>query len=170
MAQLSFLWPSIFSQQVPQWNTGAKGSVVWVHACFIVFPACHIHNGMKDILLVETDEGRNLSSWSAVSWVLFHCKMNKWLIFVSFYHNNNNRNTAFVVMLLFEPWSAATSSHNHREMLSLTVFIMCVLGFCLYHKDLGLCKLEDSITQRQTWAEIQDHRLNWHFLRLHIYK
>ncbi|KAI9533780.1 hypothetical protein NQZ68_019862, partial [Dissostichus eleginoides] len=44
-------------------HPGARGSVVWVHACFIVFLACHFYNGMKDVLLGEVGEGGNRNSW-----------------------------------------------------------------------------------------------------------
>ena len=58
-------FPATSSQRVPQCNAGARGRVAWVRVCFIVFPECHIHNGMKDVLLGQTGEGGNRNGWSA---------------------------------------------------------------------------------------------------------
>lgn len=154
--QLSFPWPSISSQQVPQCRTGTRKP--YKRSCVLL---CFQHATFTmawKIFLVETGDGRNLSSWSALSRELFHCTS---LL------NNNNKNPLLSQCFCSNP-GLLPPSHSHREMLSWTVFIVCVLAFCLYHRDWGL--LVDSITQRQTWAEIQDHRLNWHFLGLHVYK
>ena len=136
------------SHRVPQCSSGARGSAVWVGACLIVFPACHIHNGMKDDLSGETGEGGNRSSWSALGRAGFPLQRVKCFTFVWLYHNNNNKYAAFVTMLFLDPKSCRHCLPTFTEKCCCCRFSSshseCVLAFCLRHNDLGpSCCLEN---------------------------
>lgn len=101
--QLSFPWPSISSQQVPQCRTGTRKP--YKRSCVLL---CFQHATFTmawKIFLVETGDGRNLSSWSALSRELFHCTS---LL------NNNNKNPLLSQCFCSNP-GLLPPSHSHRE-------------------------------------------------------
>lgn len=117
--QFSFLWPSMDSHRIPQCSAGAKGSLVWVYAGFIVSSMPHPQWHERHLAGGEMGEGGNRSSWSALSRELFHCIE---FHFVPLYQNNN-RNMRLLSQCFSSIWSLTTPSPIHGEVLLLLLII-----------------------------------------------
>lgn len=86
---------------------------------------------MKDVLLGETGEGGNRSSWSTVSQEVFLLQREKCFTFVLLYHNNNNKKAAFCHNAFPQIPSRPPPSHVLREMLLFPVFIEAIQSVSL---------------------------------------